>query len=59
MLWVRTNFRGAAFLLEQIGMDVQKIWKTVETGGMMVWLLRKCVKCGEYTLSRKAAPLWR
>jgi H/ACA ribonucleoprotein complex subunit 3 len=23
----------------------------------MVWLLRKCVKCGEYTLSQETCPL--
>jgi len=25
--------------------------------GMMVWLLRKCVKCGEYTLSQESCPV--
>ncbi|MCW4030806.1 MAG: RNA-protein complex protein Nop10 [Candidatus Bathyarchaeota archaeon] len=23
----------------------------------MVWLLRKCVKCGEYTLNQESCPL--
>ena len=25
--------------------------------GMMVWLLRKCVKCGKYTLNHESCPI--
>jgi H/ACA ribonucleoprotein complex subunit 3 len=28
-----------------------------EADGIMVWLLRKCVKCGEYTLKHETCPL--
>lgn len=28
----------------------------IEACGIMVWLLRKCVNCGEYTLKRERCP---
>jgi len=31
--------------------------KRLKPVGMMVWLLRKCVECGEYTLNEESCPI--
>jgi H/ACA ribonucleoprotein complex subunit 3 len=37
--------------------SLRQYGRKVEVGGIMVWLLRKCVKCGEYTLKHESCPV--
>jgi H/ACA ribonucleoprotein complex subunit 3 len=45
-------------VVAQIGVNIQNnMGKRLKLVGMMVWLLRKCVKCGKYTLNQESCPI--